>query len=277
MTFWVLRNACIPWEWGYYRSWWCPGGCFTNVLRALQNSLAKIYNTRKHIFGENFKLKLCACAQSMALGTRTKFKFEILIRSMIPAIHNFRENILESSRNIIETTPWFLMSPGQKQNLYQPCRICRFLFSIWKDINCLCHLSAEKWEMWIYFRVSSEQSSMQRVNFEKFLFSSHGGDPAAQSWPDDNRTCGKTTVFSRPTVLVTTHCYTGLEGTYVETMTGKNSMTLCRTNIEWKYVKSKLTRVAKSTKSGCIQESISKTVAQYIRVEPPLDNGSEKV
>ena len=81
------------------------GGCFTNVLRALQNNLAKIYNTRNDIYGENFKLKLCTCAQSMALGTRTKFQLEILIRSTISAIYKFRENILESSQNVSEPPP----------------------------------------------------------------------------------------------------------------------------------------------------------------------------
>ena len=83
-----------------------PGGCFTNVSRALQNNLAKIHNTRNHIYGENFKLKLCTCAQSMALCTRTKFQLEILVTSTISAIHKFRENILESSWNVSETTPW---------------------------------------------------------------------------------------------------------------------------------------------------------------------------
>ena len=60
-------------------------GFITNVARALQNNLAKIYNARNHIYGENFKLKLCACAQSMALGTRTKFQLEIFIRSTTSA------------------------------------------------------------------------------------------------------------------------------------------------------------------------------------------------
>ena len=80
-------------------------GCFTNVLRALQNNLAKINNTRNHFYDENFKMKLCACAQSMALGAHTMFQLEILIRSMISAIHKFRENILESSRHVSETPP----------------------------------------------------------------------------------------------------------------------------------------------------------------------------
>ena len=81
------------------------GGCFTSVSRALQNNLAKIYNASYHIYGENFKLKLCTCAQSMALGTRTKFQLEMLMGSAISAIHKVRENILESSRNVSETTP----------------------------------------------------------------------------------------------------------------------------------------------------------------------------
>ena len=93
------------------------GGCFTNVSRALQNNLAKIHNTRYHIYDQNFKLKLCTCAQSMALGTHTKFQLEILITSTISAIHKFRENILESSRNGSETTPRsFLGITGYHRN-----------------------------------------------------------------------------------------------------------------------------------------------------------------
>ena len=45
------------------------------------------------------------CAQIMALGTRTKFQLEILIRNTILLIYKFRENILESSRNFSETPP----------------------------------------------------------------------------------------------------------------------------------------------------------------------------
>ena len=64
----------------YKKLSFAPGGCFTNVSRALQNNIAKIYNARNNIYAENFKLKLCTCAQSMALGTRTNFQLEILIR-----------------------------------------------------------------------------------------------------------------------------------------------------------------------------------------------------
>ena len=67
-----------------------PRGCFTNVSRALQQNLAKIYNAKNHIYDEYFKLKVCTCGQSMALTTRTKFQLEILTRTSISAIHRFR-------------------------------------------------------------------------------------------------------------------------------------------------------------------------------------------
>ena len=110
---WIIQLGPITrpggrWTGLVYSPFQKPGGCFTNVSRALQNNLAKIHNTRNHIYDQNFKLKLCTCAQSMALGTRTKFQLEILITSTNSAIHQFRENILESSRNVSETTPWNL-------------------------------------------------------------------------------------------------------------------------------------------------------------------------
>ena len=80
-----------------------PGVCFTNVSRALQDILLKFVYCRNRSSYENFKLKLCMCA---ALGTRTKFQFEILTINVISSIVYFREIILESSRNVSETTPW---------------------------------------------------------------------------------------------------------------------------------------------------------------------------
>ena len=53
-----------------------PEHCFTNVSLSLQNNLAEIHNARNHIYGENFNLKLCTCAQSMALGSRTNFSLK---------------------------------------------------------------------------------------------------------------------------------------------------------------------------------------------------------
>ena len=102
------------------------GGCFTNVSRALQRNLTKIHNAKNPIYVENFKLKLCTCVQSMALGTRTKFQLEILIRSTNFAIHKFREKILESLRNVSETTPWttlqgtWIVAPEMAVGQYAP-------------------------------------------------------------------------------------------------------------------------------------------------------------
>ena len=42
----------------------------------------------------------------MALGTRSKFQFEILTINVISSIVYFHEIILECSRNVSETTLW---------------------------------------------------------------------------------------------------------------------------------------------------------------------------
>ena len=63
-------------------------------------------NARSDIYAENLKLKFCA--QGHTSGTCTKFQREILIRSTILEIHKFRDNILESSRNVSKTSPMHL-------------------------------------------------------------------------------------------------------------------------------------------------------------------------
>ena len=83
------------------------GGCFTNVSRALQHILTKFVCCRNRTSYDHFKLKLCSCAQSHALSTRTKFQLEILTINVITGIVYFREIILESSQNVSETTPRF--------------------------------------------------------------------------------------------------------------------------------------------------------------------------
>ena len=45
------------------------------------------------------------CAQSHALGIHTKFQLEIITKYVISGIAYFHEIILESSRNVSETTP----------------------------------------------------------------------------------------------------------------------------------------------------------------------------
>ena len=54
---------------------------------------------------ENFKLKLCTCAQSHPLGTHTNFQLAIIIVIVIFGIAYFRDIILEILRNVNETTP----------------------------------------------------------------------------------------------------------------------------------------------------------------------------
>ena len=90
---------------------WLPWGrVFTichlrGVVPLTFRKLSKI-NSWKYTMPEitfmvrNFKPELYMCVHSMALGTSTKFRLEIFIRSMISAIHKFQENILESSRNV---------------------------------------------------------------------------------------------------------------------------------------------------------------------------------
>ena len=63
---------------------------------------------RNCTFSENFKLKLGTCARSHALGTSTKFQFEILTITAILAVY-FRKVILESSQSVSETTSMSLV------------------------------------------------------------------------------------------------------------------------------------------------------------------------
>ena len=75
---------------------WCkePGGCFTNISRALHDILSKFVYCGNSTWYANFKLKLGTCAQRHALGTRTKFHLEILTINVISGIVPFREIIL---------------------------------------------------------------------------------------------------------------------------------------------------------------------------------------
>ena len=55
---------------------WNTHGYFANVSPAVQNILSKLLYCRNHTSWENFKLKLCMCAQSDSLGTCTKFQLD---------------------------------------------------------------------------------------------------------------------------------------------------------------------------------------------------------
>ena len=131
------------------------GGCFTNVSRALQNFLLKFVYRKNRTSYENFKLKLCMCAQSHALGTRTKFQLEILTINGTYGIVYFRKISLESSRNVSETTPRYLKLPRNfigftfkysgtlKHKIQNRSDIITFLDRTgrWYQLNWKCSLS----------------------------------------------------------------------------------------------------------------------------------------
>ena len=95
----MICNQLYFWNYGMQPDATCrcqnehPGVCFTNVSRAIQNILTKFVNRKNRTSGENFKVKLCTCAQSHALGTRTKFRLEILTINVISGMLYFRDII----------------------------------------------------------------------------------------------------------------------------------------------------------------------------------------
>ena len=68
-----------------------PGGLFHRKLS--KNILTKKYKAGNHLYGESLKPKSRVRAQSMSLGTHTKFQLETLTRSMTSALHKLQEDI----------------------------------------------------------------------------------------------------------------------------------------------------------------------------------------
>ena len=83
---------------------WRAWGWFTNVSRALycDNILSKFVYYRNRTSYVKSKLKLCACAQSHALGASTNIQLEILTINMISGIVYFRDIILESPFSLVK-------------------------------------------------------------------------------------------------------------------------------------------------------------------------------
>ena len=82
-------------------------------LNSLTRGVFHLHFVSSKMFSQNLciaEISLCMCAQStaLALGTRTKFQIEILIRSMISDIVYVHKITLESLWNISETIPWWL-------------------------------------------------------------------------------------------------------------------------------------------------------------------------
>ena len=70
-----------------------PGGVVSLTFHELSKIISrKIYNDRNHIYGESFRLKVSAW------NSHKKYEFS--------TIHTYPENILESSRNVNETSRW---------------------------------------------------------------------------------------------------------------------------------------------------------------------------
>ena len=87
------------------------GGCFTIVLRALQNILSKFVCGRNRTSHENFKLKLYVYPKP-GFGHTYKVSAWNFTINMMSGIVYFRKIILENSQNISETTPRFQQQKG---------------------------------------------------------------------------------------------------------------------------------------------------------------------
>ena len=87
------------------------GGCFTNVSRVLQNIPSKIAYCRYCTSYNNFKFKLCTCAQSHMY----KFQLEKLIINVFSGIVYFHMIMFESSWMLVKQPqdPWFVAQRGE--------------------------------------------------------------------------------------------------------------------------------------------------------------------
>ena len=131
-----------------------PGGCFT-VSWALQDIISKFVYCRNRTSCENFKLKLCTCAQSHALGTHTKFQREILTVNVISGIVYFREIILQSlwnnPLNSEITTRKGLYSLGSKRSYLKitkswSCETVKIFTSLW-NLAAQQQFSQNAWQI----------------------------------------------------------------------------------------------------------------------------------
>ena len=113
---------------------------WVNISRVLQNILLKFVYCRNSTCDENFKLKLRTCAQSHALGTRTKFQLKILIINVMSGVVYFREIILESLRNVSKTTPWFLNKLWFSSSVF-------YLKLPWEEVLKLSYVATWKWKL----------------------------------------------------------------------------------------------------------------------------------
>ena len=125
------------------------GGCFTNVSRTLQNDLTKIHDARNRTSDIGISSWKC-----MALRICTHFQLEILTRSTISAIQKFRENILESSRNVSHRCSYVFLMYGPEgrtlnfNNNAAWCKAVQSQVSIYWNIQIKCAMNMKIWRFY---------------------------------------------------------------------------------------------------------------------------------
>ena len=92
-----MTQAAVMYGW--------PGACFTNVSLAFQNILSKFLYCSNSTSHENFKMKLCTCAQSNALGACTNFQLKILTPNMISGIAYFSILFCRAHKTLVKQPP----------------------------------------------------------------------------------------------------------------------------------------------------------------------------
>ena len=96
------------------------GGCFTNVLQALQNILSKSVYCKNRTSYVNFKLKLCMSAQSHALDMRTNLSFRLKFwpEMWFMALYIFARLFWNACKTLVK------QAPGSCNSFLRKTRTC---------------------------------------------------------------------------------------------------------------------------------------------------------
>ena len=114
-----------------------PGGCFTNVSRAPQNILAKIHYTRNHIYGENFNLKICTCAQSKAWAHVQSFSLKFSSQVLFVQYTNFEIIFWRARETLVKQPPGTSVSEEIFSYLWYDMTS---YMNIFNDIRCAAEI-----------------------------------------------------------------------------------------------------------------------------------------
>ena len=83
-----------------------------NVSRALQDIISKLVYCKNQTSNENFKLKLCMCAQSMALGTHINFSLKFSPYIGFLALNIFARLFWRACKTLVKQPPGSFCSQG---------------------------------------------------------------------------------------------------------------------------------------------------------------------